>query len=47
MQLCSVKDSFISNYIIHQIHRPYGSFYLFDSYVVSEINEGVMDHASA
>jgi len=42
MQLCSVKDSYFSEYIIHQIHRPYGKFYLFESYVVSEIEEGVV-----
>jgi hypothetical protein len=42
MQLCSVKDSVFSSYIVHQIHRPYGKFYLFESYVVSEIEEGVV-----
>lgn len=42
MQLCSVKDSLFSNYIIHSIHRPYGCFYFFEYYVVSEIYEGVV-----
>lgn len=42
MRLVSIKESIFSKYIIHEINRPYGNFYLFDSCVVSEINEGVV-----
>lgn len=35
-----IKESIFSNFILKEINRPYGNFYLLDSYVISEINEG-------
>jgi len=42
MRLRSVKDSIFSEYIIHNIKRPYGCYYLLENCVVSEISEGVI-----
>ena len=42
MRLPAVKETEFSKYIIHEIHRPYGTFYLFEKFIVSEVFEGVV-----
>ncbi len=44
-----IKDSSFYKDAIHELNYPCGNFYLFDSFVVGEINEGIIyswdDHA--
>ncbi|WP_194851789.1 hypothetical protein [Nonlabens antarcticus] len=42
MQLCTVTETVFSNQVIQKIERPYGDIYLFESYVVSEVKEGII-----
>lgn len=36
-----LKDSIFYHDAIHEINYPFGDFYLFDGFVIAEINEGV------
>jgi hypothetical protein len=42
MPLIPVKESVYTDYIKHEVQRPYGTFYFFESYLISEIDEGIV-----